>query len=663
MKFYITTAIDYVNAKPHIGHAYQKVIADMLARWHKIRGEDVFFLTGTDEHGQKIEESAKKAGLSPREFVDRIHLEFKKSWKLLHVDYDRFIRTTDEDHEKSAKKFIENIKKDIYKSSYEGLYCVDCENYLTEKDLIDGKCPWHGKPPQKIKEDGYFFRLSKYEKALLELYEKNPEFILPDSRRNEIRNRVKEGLKDLYLTRKVWGIKFPLDKEFTIYVWVEALLNYISGIGWPSDKKFKKFWPADIHLLGKDNGWFHCVIWPALLMSGGVELPKTVFVHGFLTVNGQKISKSLGNVIAIDYLVDKYTSDGVRYLLVRETPLGQDGDFSEKALVDRYNNELANNFGNFAQRTIAFIWKNFDGKIPEGSPSEIQGKIKNKIENTEKLWSQLKLREGVEEILSISSLGNEYFQKEEPWKAIRENKKKAENCLYNCTQILKDLCILFYSIVPESCEKLAEQLNVEIEWKNLGKELKPGHKIGKPEVLFKKIEPAKTESEKAKKEASLPKRDSFSGLDLRVARILEVRDHPNADKLYVMKINCGEERTIVAGIKQWYKKEELEGKKIVVVANLEQAELRGVKSEAMLLAGEEKNGNVGLLFVDNSNVGEKVVTEGIKPEPKPQVTFKEFKEIKMKAGKDCVLYKNKKLVTESGETVKAERVKEGAEIC
>ena len=651
MYFYVTTAIDYVNLPPHLGHAYQKVIADVLARWQRVRGENVFFLTGTDEHGQKIEDSAKKAGWAPKDFVDKMSSEFKKAWELLCIDYDRFIRTTDRDHEEIVKKFIEKIKKDIYKSTYEGLYCVDCENYLTEKDLVDGKCPWHDKPPKKIKEEGYFFRLSKYEKTLLDLYKTNPGFILPDSRRNEIINRVKEGLRDLYLTRKVWGIEFPLDKEFRLYVWVEALLNYISGIGWPDDEKFKKFWPTDIHLLGKDNSWFHCVIWPALLLSAGVELPKTVFVHGFLTVNGQKISKSLGNVISIDYLVDKYTSDGIRYFLIREIPFGQDGDFSENALVERFNNELADTFGNFAHRTLSFIQNNFDGKVPKGElDKDLDEKVKDKKESAVMLWSELKLKEGLEEIMSIARLGNEYFQSNEPWKTIKENKKEAADCLFNCANLVKDLCILLYPVIPSSCEKLAKQINIKIERKQLEKVLEPEHKVNKPEVLFRKIE--KTEE---------LVQDPFSELDLRVAKVLEAKDHPNADKLNIMKIDCGDKRQIVSGLKDWYTNEELEGKCIIVLANLEPAVLRGEKSNGMLLAGEDKE-NCGLLFVEKSKPGERVYVEGIKPRPKKKLTFKEFQKVKMKAGKDCALYKGKMLKTESREIVKIEKVKEGVEI-
>lgn len=661
MKFYITTAIDYVNAKPHIGHAYEKIIADVLARWNRLRGADVFFLTGTDENAQKNSQAAKEAGIPVKDFVESNVKNFIELCERLNVSNDDFIRTTEDRHIRVSQEIFRKVyeKGDIYKGKYEGLYCLGCEKFLTEKELVDGKCPNHDREPELISEESYFFRMSKYEKDVLKLLE-TPGFIVPENRRSEILNRVREeGLKDLCVSRinMNWGIDVPFDNRHKIYVWFDALINYISALDWPDGKRFK-YWPADYHVIGKDINWFHSVIWPSILISAEIPVPKSVLVHGFVNLEGRKMSKSSGLTVDPIKLVEKYGSDCLRYFLIREIPLGQDGDFSEEALVERYNNELANNFGNFAQRTITFICKNFDCKIPEGKPSEVRDAAKEKIKNAEKLWRELKLREGVEEILSISSLANEYFQREEPWKAVKEDKKRAAQCIYNCTQILKDLCILFYPVIPGSCEKLAKQLNTGIDWKNLEKELKPGHMLGRPEILFKKIEPVK-ESEKA----APSRQDPFSELDLRVARILDVRDHPNADKLLLMRIECGEERQIVAGIKKWYKKDELKGKNIVVVANLEPAEMRGEKSEAMLLAGEDKSGNVGLLFVKNSEPGEKVIAQGIMPSPKQQVTFKGFQKIEIMVGKECILYGQKKLITESGETVKAEKVWEGAKVC
>ncbi|MFC1666204.1 methionine--tRNA ligase [Nanoarchaeota archaeon] len=363
-KFYVTTAIDYVNAKPHIGHAYQKIVADVLARWNKIRGKEVFFITGTDEYGQKIANSAMEAGKNSQEFVDDVSKEFKKSWNILNIDFDRFIRTTDEDHKEKVKEFVKLMEKkgDIYKGEYSGDYCEGCEAYITKKDIIDNKCPFHpNKELKQLAEETYFFRLSKYEDKLLDLYEKNSNYILPLFRKKEIINRVKSGLKDLNIARLKenmnWGIDFPIDDKYVIYVWYEALLNYITGIDWPN-KKFEKFWPADVQLLGIDNSWFHCVIWPAMLMSVGIEPAKTILINGFLTIDGQKISKSLGNIISPKELLKKYSADSIRYFVCRNFVFGQDGDFSQKALIQRHNDELADKLGNLVSRVSGLIEKN-----------------------------------------------------------------------------------------------------------------------------------------------------------------------------------------------------------------------------------------------------------------------------------------------------------------
>ena len=356
--FYITTAIDYVNANPHVGHAYQKIAADALARWNKLIGKEVFFLTGTDEHGKKIAKTAEKAGKSPREFVDENSKKFKDAWEKLGIKYDRFIRTTDKDHKVVVEKLTEKIneKGDIYKGEYEGLYCTDCEAYYTEKEAPDLTCSIHKKPLEKLKEESYFFKLSKYQKFLLEHYKAHPEFILPKERRQEIINRVKEGLKDLSITRSSleWGIPFPLDKKHVFYVWYEALINYYTATQTP---KTKKFWPADLHILGKDNTWFHTVIWPAMLKSAEIALPISTFNHGFLTFNNQKISKSLGNAISPISLVEKYGADATRYFCLRHFPFGEDGDFDEKALIERHNSELANKLGNLVSRVSTLAEK------------------------------------------------------------------------------------------------------------------------------------------------------------------------------------------------------------------------------------------------------------------------------------------------------------------
>jgi methionyl-tRNA synthetase len=475
-RFYVTTAIDYPNAEPHIGHAYQKVIADVLYRWHKLLGEDAWFLTGTDEHGKKIENVAIEHKKNPKEFVDEASKKFKEAWKSLNIEPSRFIRTTDNDHEKLVQEIIKKCDKngDIYKGEYEGYYCTACEAYYTEKDLIEGCCPVHHKKIEILKEESYFFRLSKYQKFLLDLYKKNPEFILPKERRNEIIVRVKEGLNDLSISRTSfnWGIPFPLDKKHVVYVWFDALFNYLSGSG----KDFK-YWPANLHLLGKDNSWFHCVYWPAFLKSAGYELPKTVFVHGFLKFNGQKISKSLGNVISPKVLVDKYGTDTIRYFLCRQFPFaeGNDGDFSEQALIDRHNNELANKLGNLISRVSSLIEKNGIEK----NENKLLKKLK--LKEIEKLFDNLEFDKVLNEIFAFIDNCNEYVQNKRPWET------KDKKVLYELADSIKVIAILLYPFIPSTSEKIAEQFGFEIEIKNIKKPLNEKNKIIKGEILFNKI--------------------------------------------------------------------------------------------------------------------------------------------------------------------------------
>ena len=463
--FYVTTAIDYVNASPHMGHAYQKIVADALTRWNKLQGKEVFFLTGTDEHGKKIQRSAEEAGKETKEFVDEISEKFKQAWISLNIKYDRFIRTTDKDHSKVVGELIEKIfkKGDIYKGNYEGYYCVSCEAYYTEKDCPDLICPIHNKPLEKLKEESYFFKLSKYQKFLLDLYKKHPEFALPKERREEVIKRVKEGLKDLSISRTSfdWGVKFPLDKKHITYVWFEALINYYTAI---KEKGKEKFWPADLHILGKDNTWFHCVYWPAILKSAGIKLPKTVFNHGFLTFNGQKISKSLGNAISPKILVEKYGADTIRYFCLRQFPFaaGDDGDFSEKALVDRHNNELANKLGNLVSRVSGLIEKNGIEK------TEVKLLKKFNIKKIEKLFKNYELDKVLNEIFAFIDVCNEYVQSKKPWET------RDKKVLYELKESILKIAEFLSPFIPESCEKIIKQFSAT--------------KIKKGEILFKKIE-------------------------------------------------------------------------------------------------------------------------------------------------------------------------------
>ena len=475
-KFYITTALDYVNAEPHIGHAYQKIIADALARWYKLKGDKVFLLTGTDEHGQKIAKSAEQAKLESKEFCDKMSIKFKRAWQSLDVEYDRFIRTTDPDLETFVKDFIKKVNEngDIYKGSYEGLYCVPCETFYTEKDLVNGCCPVHKKPVEKLAEEAYFFKLSKYQDKLLEIYKKYPKFILPESRKHEIINRVKEGLKDLSITRTnfTWGIPFPLEQGYVVYVWFDALISYLTGAG-----NNQEFWPAQAHLLGKDNGWFHAVIWPAMLLSAGYKLPETVFIHGFLTVDGEKISKSLGNAISPIELAEKYGTDSVRYFLMRNIPFGQDGDFSETALVERHNNELANNLGNLVSRVTTLAEK----YSTEKCKNKLLDKLK--FEEIGKLIENYELDKALGLIFEFVNVCNEYIQRTKPWEESCSSRGKV---LYELINSIKAISFLLWPFMPETCEKIAKNLGYKIKsLKDFSKPIEG--KFKKSEILFNKI--------------------------------------------------------------------------------------------------------------------------------------------------------------------------------
>lgn len=472
-KFYITTAIDYVNAEPHIGHAYQKIVADTLARWHKLLGKEVYFLTGTDEHGRKVQKAAKIAGKKPKEFVDEVSQKFKEAWESLNIKPDRFIRTTDADHKAVVKNVIErvNANGDIYKGKYEGFYCTDCETYYTEKDCPDLVCKIHKKPLEKIKEESYFFRLSKYQDFLLNLYNQ-PKFVLPKERRNEIISRVKDGLKDLSISRTSfdWGIPFPLDDKHITYVWFDALLNYYTAV------KDTKFWPANVHILGKDNAWFHCVYWPAMLKSANLEIPETIFNHGFLTFNGQKISKSLGNAISPKKLVKKYGSDTVRYFALRQFPFasGEDGDFDETALLERHNNELANKLGNLISR-VSTLAEKYDLKKTQTSL-----KIKPTLKKVTELLENYETDKALNEIFAFIDKCNEYIQNKKPWET------KDKKVLYELANAIKDFTILLSPFLPETAEKIAKIFKFKIDINELDKPLKI-FPIKKSEILFKKI--------------------------------------------------------------------------------------------------------------------------------------------------------------------------------
>jgi len=473
-KFYITTPIYYINDIATIGHAYTTTAADVIARWNRSKGKDTFFLTGLDENSQKTIDAAKKAGVKDiKKYTDDMAKKWKNVWKELNITNDDFIRTTEERHIKVVEKFFKKVydKGDIYKGTYEGLYCEGCEAFYLEKDLVNGKCPYHKKEPKLIKEENYFFRLTKYSDKVLNYIQKNPNFILPKERRNEVISFIKEGLKDTSISRPnvEWGIPLPTDEKHHFWVWFDALVNYISGA--------EKYWPADLHLLAKDILRFHCVLWPAMLMSAGYKLPKTLFVHGFLTIDGQKMSKSLGNAINPLVLKEKYGVDPLRYFLIREIPFGQDGNFSEESLKKRINNELANELGNLISRTL-----NLCKKLPEIKKSPVE--IKFEIKNIEKLMDEYKLTEALNEIWRYVQETNKYINDKEPWKL---EGKELEKVLYNCLESIRKISVLLWPFIPETSERIFSLLNIsQLNLTEFNKEIK-SYNVKKPEVLFNKI--------------------------------------------------------------------------------------------------------------------------------------------------------------------------------
>jgi methionyl-tRNA synthetase len=482
--FYITTPLYYLNGPPHLGHAYSTIVADVIARWHRLKEEKVFFLTGTDEHGEKILRAAEKSGKGSRELVNELAPLFKKTWEDISISFDDFIRTTEDRHKKIVEEFVAAAKKkgDIYKGEYEGYYCVGCESFKTESELVNGKCPEHNTKPELRKEETYFFKLSKYEKQLLQFYKKNPKFVTPESRFEEIKKRVEAGLKDLSITRLnlKWAIPFPLDKYHGTYVWFDALTNYVSALGGKKGKSFSEFWPADLHIVGKEINWFHSVIWPAILFSVGIKPPKKIFVHGWWLVNGQKMSKTIGNVIDPIEISRKYSVDSLRYFLLRDIPFGQDGDFSEKKLIERINGELVADLGNLVYRALSLCEKH-KGRI-SGKSFE---KLDEKVERISKDMDSLNLSDALEKIWEIIRRTNKYINETEPWK-LRGTKLK--NVLYNLVERIRIIAILISPFLPETSNRIFHQLGVPAGKLKNCKFGKFSGKIEKGAYLFSKIE-------------------------------------------------------------------------------------------------------------------------------------------------------------------------------
>ena len=626
--YYITTAIAYTSGKPHIGNVYEIVLADSIARYKRQIGYDVRFQTGTDEHGQKVEEKAKQAGVSPKEFVDKVSAEIRQQFDVMNLSYDKFIRTTDEDHERSVQHIFKKLydQGDIYKGKYKGMYCQECEAFYTKSQLTeDGKCPVCGSDVKPMEEEAYFFRMSKYAPRLIQYIEDHPEFIQPESRKNEmINNFLKPGLQDLCVSRTsfTWGIPVSFDPKHVIYVWIDALSNYITGLGYDPDEPYtelyKKYWPADLHLVGKDIIRFHTIYWPIMLMALGEPLPKQVFGHPWLLTGSDKMSKSKGNVIYADDLVNLFGVDAVRYIMLHEMPFAQDGHVSYELMIDRINSNLANNLGNLVNRTISMQNKYFNGKVTNPGVSEpVDEELKQKAMETVKTvdakMSELRVADSIDAIFELLDRSNKYIDETTPWSLAKDSEKvsRLATVLYNLLEAIRISAVLLRPYLPETSEKILDQLNTQKrdydsiqEWGQMETLISV---TPTPEILFRRLDEKEVMAKVAvieekqqeamrKLKAETEKKpeiamEDFGKLDLRVGKVLSCEKHPKADTLLIEKVDLGngDIRQIVSGLAGSYTPGQMIGKSIVVIANLKPAVIRGVESQGMLLAG--KNGD------------------------------------------------------------------------
>lgn len=618
--FYVTTPIYYPSSKLHIGHTYTTVAADAIARYKRVTGHEVMFLTGTDEHGQKIENVAKAEGKHPKEFLDEVVGEIKSLWSTMEISYDQFIRTTDEDHERRIQAIFMKLyeKGDIYKGEYEGLYCTPCESFWTETQLKDGKCPDCGRPVENTKEEAYFFKLSKYQDKLLQIFEENPEILEPKSRINEmVNNFIKPGLEDLCISRSTfdWGIPVPIDEKHVIYVWLDALCNYITALGYPeiTDEKFATFWPANVQLVGKEIVRFHTIIWFSLLMALDIPLPKKVFGHGWILLEGGKMSKSKGNIVDPVVLIDRYGVDALKYFLLREYTFGQDGIFTNEVLLNRLNSDLANDLGNLVSRSLSMVDKYRGGEVPaSGTETEFDADLKAVATEAHKIVDQkldnLDFSGALDEIWKVVRRTNKYIDETAPWVLAKseEDASKLDSVLYNLIESIRVISVLIQPFMVHTSRAIWEQIQIEegdlTTWetcKVFGK-YPVGTKVKKGEALFPRIDIAKElealESLSGPKEPAEPEKtyppykpeitiDDFGKIDLRVAKIEACKAHPNADKLLILSLKVGnEKRQVVSGIAKFYKPDDLIGKNVVIVANLKPVKLRGELSQGMILA-------------------------------------------------------------------------------
>ena len=615
-KFYITTAIAYTSKTPHIGNTYEIILTDAIARFNRFIGKDVFFLTGTDEHGQKIQEIAEKTGITPQEHVDKIAGEIKEIADMLNISYDKFIRTTDDYHEKAVQKIFKKLydQGDIYKSEYEGWYCTPCESFWTETQLKDGCCPDCGRPVQKTKEEAYFFKMSKYQDRLMEYIETHPEFIQPESRKNEmVNNFLKPGLQDLCVSRTsfTWGIPVECDPKHVIYVWIDALSNYITALGYTPDKKgelYNKYWPADVHVIGKDILRFHTIYWPIMLMALGEPLPKQVFGHPWMLFGDEKMSKSRGNVIYAQDLVRHFGVDAVRYYSLHEMPFAQDGTITYDVFISRFNSDLANKLGNLVNRTVAMINKYFDGIIQPGDTAgefddDLKAAATGAIDKIAEKMKALRVADSIDEIWLVADRANKYIDETTPWILAKDEaqKRRLGTVLYNLAETIRIIAALLSSYMPETSKKIAGQINADdISYESVKTFgiLKAGTKVGAAEPLFARIDAEKkiaeldAEREKEEEIAIAPYKDyiefdEWEKLDIRVGKVLECETVPKSKKILRFTLEVGsEKRQILSGISQFHNPDELIGKNVIFIANLKPRKMMGLESCGMILSAE-----------------------------------------------------------------------------